>query len=108
MSNTTTTTIKPGDIWRSLWGCEQTNAEFYEVTRVTKTTVTLARLETVRLDNGDMTGLCKPTSKRTNDKPIRRKVQWYDGKPYAKLGNYSMAPIARPYDGRVTHYSTYA
>ena len=103
-----TKSIKTGDVWRSLWGHEQTNADFYEVVHVTKTMVTLVRLETLRLDNGDMTGTCKPTSKRTNNKHIRRKVQWFDGEPYAKLENYSMAPIARPYDGRVTHYSTYA
>lgn len=103
-----TTTIKPGDVWRAMWGCEQTNVDFYEVTRTTKTMVTLVQLEQYRMSDGDMSGYTKPIAGAYVGSPIRRKVQWYDGKPYAKLANYSMAPIARPYDGSVMHYTTYA
>jgi len=100
--------INPGDIWRSMWGHDQTNIDFYEVLRVTKTTVTLVKIEQFRKSDGDMGGYTKPIAGAHVGDPMRRKVQWYDGKPFAKLANYSMAPIARPYDGRVMHYTTYA
>lgn len=106
----TTTTIKPGDVWCSTWGHEQTNVDFYEVTRVTKTTITLQQLECLILDNpATMTGITKPMrGAYTSDKPVRRKVKVYNDEPYVSLGNYAGAPIARPYDDRPMHYSTYA
>lgn len=109
MSNaTTTTTIKPGDIWRALWGCEQTNVDFYEVTRVTKTMVTLTPLATRDVYETNMAGHTVPIVGEYDGKPVRRRVKWYDGKPYAPIANYSMAPVARPWDGRASYFSTYA
>lgn len=109
MSETTKATIKPGDIWRSVWGHEQTNVDFYEVTRATETTVTLARLEQFRLDDGRMGGRTKPIAgRRAGERPIRRKLRWYEGEPFVMLESYSMAPTARPYDGTVMRYTTYA
>lgn len=111
MSNTTTTTttIEPGDIWRSLWGHEQTNVDFYEVTRVTKTMVTLTPLATRDVYETDMAGHTVPIVGKYDGKPIRRKIKTgYDGEPYAPIANYSMAPVARPWDGRASYFSTYA
>lgn len=102
----TTTTIKPGDIWCSRWGIEQTNVEFYEVTRTTKTMVTLAQIDQPDEHDGNMGGRTVPIpGKRTGDKPVRRKVKWYDGEPYAHLCDYE---TARPWNGSPAYFTTYA
>ena len=102
--------IKCGDIWRSIWGCEQTNVDFYEVTRVTKTTVTLSELDRFTCyDPKTMTGTTKPIPGAYVNHPIRRKIRrGLDGEPYVSMANYSMAPVIRPYHGEVLHYSDYA
>jgi hypothetical protein len=102
--------IKCGDVWRSIWGCEQTNVDFYEVTRVTKTMVTLVQLDRFTCyDHATMTGTTKPIPGARIGEPIRRKVKHdYDGTPYVDLASYSMAPTIRPYHGEVLHYSDYA
>lgn len=110
MNDNTTHGIKPGDVWRTIWGYDQTNVDFYEVTRVTKTMVTLVRLDRLTCyDPRTMQGLAKPIPGRHVGAPIRRKVKrGYDGEPYADLASYSMAPTARPYHGEVLHFSDYA
>ena len=102
--------IKTGDIWRSIWGCEQTNVDFYEVTRVTKATITLVMLEQFTCyDPNTMTGMTKPIPGARIGDPIRRKVRRsYDNEPYVNLESYAMAPTARPYGGEVLRYSDYA
>ncbi len=104
----TTSTIETGDVWRSIWGYDQTNVDFYEVTRVTKTTVTLVRLKQIKALDNDQNGITAPLKGSYDGEPIRRRVKWYEGEPYAKLESYAMAPIARPYKGKPLRYSTYA
>lgn len=104
MSNTTTA-IEPGDIWRSLWGHEQTNVDFYEVTRVTKTMVTLTPIDRHDEHDGNMGGHTVPIAGSHTGEPIRRKVKVYGGEPYACLTDYE---IARPWNGRPAHFTTYA
>lgn len=43
---------QPGDIYRTSWGYDQTNTEFFEVVRRTKATVTVRRIE-ARMGNRD-------------------------------------------------------
>lgn len=107
MSNTTTTTmtIKPGDIWRALWGIEQTNVDFYEVTRTTATMVTLTPIGQRDEHDGNMGGHTVPIVGKYTGKPVRRRVKWYGGEPYAYLSDYE---IARPWNGKPAYFTTYA
>ena len=104
MSNTTTT-IKIGDIWRVSWGIEQTNVDFYEVTRTTATMVTLTPIDQRDEHDGNMGGHTVPIVGKYTGKPVRRMVKWYGGEPYAYLSDYE---IARPWNGKPAYFTTYA
>ena len=95
---------KVGDIWCSSWGYEQTNVQFFKVTKVTESFVTLCEMGTVRLDTDMMTGAIAPIDCLTG-KPFWRKLKHSPYGDYIEIESYQ---IARPWDGRPMHYSTYA
>lgn len=86
VETTNTHTFKVGDILVSSWGYDQTNIDFYEVLKVTKSTVSIRELQCDITVTGFMCG---------NSVPL--------------LGEYSSGEVIvkRPKDGRV-RLSSYA
>lgn len=70
---------QPGDVLEYSWGWEQTNIDFFLVTKRTtspKGTVmlTLVELDQVRTYDGSMVGHCTPAGVKAGAKPFRRKL----------------------------------
>lgn len=97
--------MKKGDVLYSPWGCEQTNIDFYEVTKATGKTVTVQKIKTNKLYTGDMTGLATPITGSYEGAEIRRKVIQYGSSIFISLTSYSNA---YPYDGIGKVFSSYA
>jgi hypothetical protein len=99
--------IKPGDVWASSWGYDQTNVDFYRVIRTTKTMVVLEAIaKTVREDKKlAMQGTAMPVlDSGTGREDCRRKVHSYDGSPVIEINSFI---CASPWDGSPQRVSWY-
>ena len=82
MSNKNNHSFNTGDIIFNRWGFDQTNIDFYQVVRTTKTQVILKPLnqEFVSKGSQSMEALTTPNlNDFSKDKEIRKKVQNYRG-----------------------------
>lgn len=96
-------TLTVGQILYTSWGYDQTNVEFFEVTKlVGKASVEVRQLAAVDEYSGQtMTGTKSPKpGQYVGDPIIKRDL---DGR--VKFESYRRA---YPWDGRPKHYSTYA
>jgi len=92
-----------GDILSSSWGYEQTNVTFYQVTRVTKSSVELGTLKSVEdYDGQAMVGTKVPCpGEFANANRFVKRVSNYG----VKLSSHE---YARLWDGKPQRFSTYA
>ena len=97
--------LSVGDIWYSMWGYDQTNVDWYEVTKVTKCMVTLTPIASDKTETGFMQGTCTPKPGSYTGKPIRRKFNKYGEQMLVSVNSYANA---YPWDGQPKHYSCYA
>lgn len=85
--------FKIGDIIYNSWGWEQTNIDFYEITRVTKASVFIRPIQGEYTDEGysNMSGFLKPIKGKYTGREQRKAIQWHNGNPYIKFefGGYS-------------------
>ena len=93
------TTIATGSFFYSSWGYEQTNVNFYIVTKTTAATITLAKVEANRVSRGSNHGIATPTNKIIG-KEFSRKLNQivkvdsssyaylWDGRPQCYNSNY--------------------
>lgn len=100
--------FKPGDILYNSWGYEQTNVDFYQVVRCTKSSVFIRPIKAEYSDRSascDMAAYLRPLKDSFIGEEIRKKIQWYDGNAYIKFefGGYS-----RYKDGDEIYCSWYA
>lgn len=102
-TQTAQNTVQVGSIFYSSWGYDQTNIDFYRVTKMTKTTVTLQRLECEQIEEtGFMTGEVIPSTVDHRDAPIRRKLKF---ETMVKIDDCSRAYL---WDGKPKAFSSYA
>jgi len=67
--------LQVGHILRAMWGYDQTNIDYFQVTKVIgKTMVEIREIEAVSDSDGWMTGTCTPRLDAFKSKPMRRKV----------------------------------
>lgn len=98
--------MKVNDILISKWGYEQTNVTFYQVVKVTTKMATIRKISKRQSENSRMsTGLCVPMRDQFVSEPIRRKIQNLHGKQMIFITDYE---IARPWQGNLERYTTYA
>lgn len=96
-----------GDILKSSWGYEQTNVDFYQVTRISNTFVWLREIESVVVkDDGAnwMTGKVVAVKDKftANSQEFKRKLRGND--EYVRIEPYA---LARPWSGQPEYFSTY-
>ncbi|MBO0596960.1 hypothetical protein I2485_07020 [Nesterenkonia sp. E16_7] len=95
-----------GTVLVSSWGYDQTNIDFYEVTKATPKTVLIRPISTVKED-GEAWGHYTASPQRgafTGD-AFRCKVQDPHGQPWVKINSFTMA---RPIDKEAQHGTSYA
>lgn len=86
-----------GDVLVSVWGFEQTNIDYYQVTQlVSKSFIEVAPIAQERTYETSMSGDCTPVINQFVGEPIKRKVSMIGGKPYIKLDSYRSAHFEEP------------
>jgi hypothetical protein len=70
-------TYKVGDVFRTCWGYDQTNVEYFEIVEIKGKHAILRELCQERVDTGFMQGKCVPLpgQYRDGEEPIRRLMQ---------------------------------
>ena len=97
--------LNVGDIWYSSWGYDQTNIDWYQVTKVTKCCVYIARIRSNKTETAFMQGETTPVPNDFCGEPMRRKVdKSYKGEPYVSITSYASAC---PWNGKPMHWSSY-
>lgn len=97
-------TLIVGDILNSSWGYEQTNVTFYQVTRVTKSSVELGVIKSAEnYDGQSMTGTKTPLPGEFVS--TNRFLKRVKGAGQVKITSYE---YARLWDGKPAHFSSYA
>jgi len=94
------------DVLSSSWGYDQTNVDFYQVTRlVGKCMVELRQIGSAREYTGGMSGTCTPCMNQflTNKEPMRKRVI-YSGDA-VRISSFA---TASKWDGRPQYFSSYA
>ena len=103
--------IQVGDILCASWGYDQTNVDYYVVTKRTPKMVTLQGIGTTieASDELAMQGSAMPDRNKPEGKPFRKKAQLdarYDDAEWVQL--FSWGGIARIWDGKPQRVSWYA
>lgn len=107
--------VKIGDVFRCSWGYDQTNIDYYEVTKVIGAMVEICEIGQMSEETGFMSGECVPETGRYIGKPMRKKVSMYGDSPSIRITSFSSAyriePVARIADKPVfaaSHWTAYA
>lgn len=87
-----TTAVPVGTIYRSMWGYEQTNVDYYEVVKATAKTATLRQIatETIRAA-GQMAEYVVPSPGEYVGEPFRRKVR--PGESMVSINSVAVAAV---------------
>lgn len=99
--------LKPGDVLVASWGYEQTNIDYYLVTKRTAKSVKLQPIgkKNVAL-TGHMTGTCEPDPDSFLDAPeITRRVRAHSGSEWVTVNDYTSATL---WSGQPNSWSSYA
>lgn len=112
--------VKPGDVFVESWGYDQTNVDFYVVTRVTQSSVYLKPCGARPVGEGMSTRLVPDPSKvgefrcareerigkvNARGEVVKRVKAGWQGEPWLKLTSYSGASL---WDGERSYFDTYA
>ena len=100
--------FKPGDIIYNSWGYDQTNIDFYQVTRCTKSSVFIRPIKAEYSDRSagcDMAAYVTPLKDEFTGEEIRKKIQWYDGNAYIK---FEFGGCSKWQEGQEVYCSWYA
>lgn len=98
------TTVKIGDFFVDSWGYEQTNVDWYQVTKVSPASVWLRRVKSDRTETGYMTGECVPVKNAFIGDEKRKKLRQNSGH-FNVPSDYGWCQL---WDGRPKRYSSYA
>ena len=92
--------VKIGDVFRSSWGYDQTNIDYYEVIAVTGKTATICEIGCLSEETLSMQGNCVPLMGAFRGKPFKKLIQKrsIESTAYFNLNSYATAfkiePIA--------------
>ena len=96
---------KVGDILYSMWGYEQTNVDFYQVTKIKGQMIVVREIESKKTLTTDMTGDTMPVRNVFIGEELTKRIQ-ADGEGYC----VSITSYANAYkwDGKAKHFTAYA
>jgi hypothetical protein len=98
-------TLKVGDVLSSSWGYEQTNVTFYQVTRVTPSSVELGVVRSVETSDGPLTMTGTKTPLRGEFVNGNRWLKRVSASGQVKLSSCEYAHL---WDGKPQRFSSYA
>lgn len=106
--------LQVGDVLRCSWGYDQTNIDYYEVTRlIGRRMVEIRELGEESVGDGYMTGDCVPRPGHYIGEPMRKVVSDYDGQS-VRIASYASAHKIEPREvggvkvWSVDHWTAYA
>lgn len=104
--STTTHGLNTGDVMVSRWGYDQTNVDYFEVTRATPKTVLFRPIKTTR-EPGEHWGTyyATPTPGEYTGDVFRCKVKHMGESPYVNITSFA---VATQWSGTTELGSTYA
>lgn len=91
---------KPGDIFRSSWGYDQTNIDYYQIVAISGQMATLSRIGAMSEETGFMSGESVPCPDHFIGKQFRRRIQkmTIESEPFFRVNScanaYRMKPLA--------------
>jgi hypothetical protein len=107
--------VKLGDIFCCSWGYDQTNVDYYEVTKVMGSMVEVREIGQQREDTAWLQGECAPAPGHFIGKPMRKRVNVCSGTPSIKVYSFAYAyriePLAEVAGAKVyevSHWTAYA
>lgn len=89
--------VKVGDIFRSCWGYDQTNIDYYQCTKVIGAMIEIREIAQQREDSGFMQGQCVPAPGAFISETMKKRVQVYAGnEPSLRITSYASATRIKP------------
>ena len=109
-------TVRVGDVFSCSWGYDQTNVDYYQVTRViSDKTVEICKIAAVSWEEGHMQGRSVPSLDSFIGAPMvkRMRATGLDGGAAVKIASYADAYLMKPFIEGVpayasTHWTAYA
>jgi hypothetical protein len=86
-----------GEIFRTSWGYDQTNVEYYQVVGVKGQSVELCEVAQMREETGFMSGECAPVPGQFIGKPFTRQVSMESGSPRVKIHQSAYGYLESPF-----------
>jgi hypothetical protein len=89
--------VQAGDVFVAIWGYEQTNVDYYEVTRrIGDCMVEIRKIAAMTESTGWLTGNCVPRKGVYIGKPQRKRITVYNGVPYITINSFCTAHKTEP------------
>lgn len=99
--------VAVGDIFEASWGYDQTNIDYYQVTRVIgPVTIEVRKIGAVRWETGLDQGRCVPAPDNFIGSPMRKRVQSYNGEASIRIASYCYAYRMKPVVDGVPAYAS--
>ena len=86
-------TVKIGDVFKSSWGYDQTNVDFYQVTGLTSKGVKVRSIGGNETTTGMMSGETTPVRDAFNGEEKFHVLKFYGCEAYFRINSYSSAYI---------------
>jgi hypothetical protein len=83
--------VKVGDVFRSSWGYDQTNVDYYQVLSVSNKTATFCKIAQLSENDGFLQGNCVPATNQFIGKPFKKLIQKSSTESSAYIKIYSFA-----------------
>jgi len=85
--------VKVGDVFRSSWGYDQTNIDYYQVIAVSGKTATVCAIGSLNESDGYLQGNCVPALNQFIGKPFKKLIQKYSetSEAHFKINSFSNA-----------------
>lgn len=83
--------VKVGDVFRSSWGYDQTNVDYYQVVSVGNKTATFCKIAQLSESDGFLQGNCVPATNQFIGKPFKKLIQKSSTESSAYIKIYSFA-----------------
>jgi hypothetical protein len=83
--------VKIGDVFRSSWGYDQTNVDYYQVVAVGNKTATFCKIAQLSESDGFLQGNCVPATNQFIGKPFKKLIQKSSTESSAYIKIYSFA-----------------